>query len=64
MCPLPLDLTLFTFTIFRDCREVPSNVGQYDNFRGGERLRSALARMMERTFMGVKVRKCDSSLSE
>lgn len=39
----------------RMCREVPADVGLYGNFRGGEKLRSALAKMMERTFMGVKV---------
>jgi hypothetical protein len=27
----------------------------YGNFRGGERLRNAIARMMQRTFMGVEV---------
>ncbi|CAM6102976.1 unnamed protein product [Calypogeia fissa] len=39
----------------RGCREVPDTVGLYENFRGGDRLRTALARMMERTFMGVRV---------
>lgn len=39
----------------KECREVPLTVGLYGNFRGGERLRAAIAKMMERTFMGVKV---------
>nr|XP_024370843.1 1-aminocyclopropane-1-carboxylate synthase-like isoform X2 [Physcomitrium patens] len=39
----------------RSCREVPATVGLYGNFRGGERLRNAISRMMERTFMGVEV---------
>jgi hypothetical protein len=39
----------------RNCREVPATVGLYGNFRGGERLRNAIARMMQRTFMGVEV---------
>ncbi|KAJ7527221.1 hypothetical protein O6H91_16G043200 [Diphasiastrum complanatum] len=39
----------------RTCREVPATVGLYGNFRGGDRLRSAIAKMMERTFMGVEV---------
>ena len=39
----------------RECREIPLNVGLYGNFRGGEKLRQAIARTMERTFMGVKV---------
>ncbi|KAG0620863.1 hypothetical protein M758_4G250500 [Ceratodon purpureus] len=39
----------------RNCREVPATVGLYGNFRGGERLRNAISRMMERTFMGIEV---------
>jgi len=39
----------------RNCREVPATVGLYGNFRGGERLRKAIAQMMQRTFMGVEV---------
>lgn len=39
----------------KECREVPLTVGLYGNFRGGERLCKAIAKMMERTFMGVKV---------
>lgn len=39
----------------KECREIPLTVGLYSNFRGGERLCRAIARMMERTFMGVEV---------
>jgi len=39
----------------RNCREIPATVGLYGNFRGGERLRNAISRMMQRTFMGVEV---------
>lgn len=39
----------------RNCREVPSTIGLYGNFRGGQHLRQALAKMMERTFIGVEV---------
>lgn len=39
----------------KSCREVPSDVGLYGNFQGGDRLRQAIAKMMERTFMGVRV---------
>ncbi|KAG6542200.1 hypothetical protein Mapa_016433 [Marchantia paleacea] len=39
----------------RSCREVPATVGLYGDFRGGNRLRNAIAKMMERTFMGVEV---------
>ncbi|KAL2629542.1 hypothetical protein R1flu_014228 [Riccia fluitans] len=39
----------------RSCREVPATVGLYGDFRGGNRLRKAIAKMMERTFMGVEV---------
>ena len=34
---------------------MPATVGLYGNFRGGERLRKAIAQMMQRTFMGVEV---------
>eukprot|EP00897_Mesotaenium_endlicherianum_P006036 jgi/Mesen1/5460/ME000273S04706 len=39
----------------RSCREVPSTIGLYGNFRGGHHLRKSMAKMMERTFMGVEV---------
>lgn len=39
----------------KECREIPITVGLYGNFRGGERLCQAIAKLMERTFMGVKV---------
>lgn len=39
----------------KECREIPLTVGLYGNFRGGEKLCQAIAKMMERTFMGVKV---------
>ncbi|XP_024516430.1 1-aminocyclopropane-1-carboxylate synthase [Selaginella moellendorffii] len=39
----------------RSCREIPPTAGLYSNFRGGQALRNALAKMMQRTFMGVEI---------
>ncbi|CAI5530951.1 unnamed protein product [Closterium sp. Naga37s-1] len=51
--------TVLTFDLIHEkiksCREVPSTIGLYGNFRGGQRLRQAIATMMQRTFMGVDV---------
>ncbi|CAI5487121.1 unnamed protein product [Closterium sp. Naga37s-1] len=51
--------TVLTFDLIHEkiksCREVPSTIGLYGNFRGGQRLRQAIANMMQRTFMGVDV---------
>ncbi|GBG74171.1 hypothetical protein CBR_g17885 [Chara braunii] len=57
--PMGTAESILTFDLvidkIRKCRNVPRNIGLYDNMCGGERLRCALARMMERTFMGVAV---------
>ncbi|GJP78802.1 hypothetical protein CLOP_g9072 [Closterium sp. NIES-67] len=51
--------TILTFDLIHEkiksCREVPQTIGLYGNFRGGQRLRQAIAKMMQRTFMGVEV---------
>eukprot|EP00271_Cylindrocystis_brebissonii_P000013 TRINITY_DN10017_c0_g1_i1.p1 TRINITY_DN10017_c0_g1~~TRINITY_DN10017_c0_g1_i1.p1 ORF type:complete len:428 (+),score=65.53 TRINITY_DN10017_c0_g1_i1:186-1469(+) len=51
--------SILTFDLIHEkircCREVPVNIGQYGCFRGGAQLRTSLAKMMERTFMGVEV---------
>ena len=55
VCIITAENEKIYFCGFRECREIPLNVGLYGNFRGGEKLRQAIARTMERTFMGVKV---------
>ncbi|KAH6557327.1 hypothetical protein KP509_1Z121400 [Ceratopteris richardii] len=53
----------FTNLILLECRETPITVGLYSDFRGGERLCRAIARMMERTFMGVEVNSTNLCIS-
>ncbi|GJP56147.1 hypothetical protein CLOM_g15197 [Closterium sp. NIES-68] len=48
--------TILTFDLIHEkIKEVPQTIGLYGNFRGGQRLRQAIAKMMQRTFMGVEV---------
>eukprot|EP00249_Psilotum_nudum_P015311 c25255_g1_i1 orf=313-1656(-) len=57
--PMATAESVLSFDLIRDkirqCRDVPPTVGLYGNFKGGERLCQAIAKMMERTFMSVKV---------